>query len=369
MGKTTLQHKSTTHSTNPREALLSRIKGRTAYIPNLKPIFSDWRGTSSRHCSKWVELLRKEAEIRIQSLGFSKAKRKKLQAADFGLFTALWWPDARFEELKTLTYLVIWLFTWDDEIDEPTGAFSGDFDGAQTYREHTLQFVGDCLGLVPVESDFRPLNRIVQSFDIIGSTLRASYDVEQCRRFYDAVARFMEASEIEQRFRLKGQIPTLEEYWAFRLGTSAVYIGSAAGEFSMSSQLPSEVMRCKYMEAIWDETNLIISITNDLVSLKKEMRLDCIDSIVPLTFALTNNIQKAISESLAALKSSKERFNEAAKALLSGQAEDEEMYQRVNRFIEVQKSNCVGNLIWSLETQRYSMLEVVNEDGSQTFTL
>ncbi|RYP47626.1 hypothetical protein DL768_006342 [Monosporascus sp. mg162] len=369
MGKTTLQPKTTTDLTSPREALLSRLKGRTAHIPNLKPIFSDWRETGLRHCSKWVEPLRKEAEIRIQSLGFSKTKQKQLEAADFGLFTALWWPDARFEELKTLTYLVTWLFTWDDEIDEPTGTFSGDFDGAQTYREHTLQFVGNCLGLVPIEPDFRPLNRIVRSFDIIGSTLRASYDVEQCRRFYNEVARFMEASEAEQTFRLRGQVPTLQEYWAFRLGTSAVYIGSAAGEFSMSSQLPSEVMRSKYMEAIWDETNVMISITNDLISLKKEMRQDCIDSIVPLTFALTNDIQKAISESLAALKSSKERFNEAARALLSGQAEDEEIYQKVKRFIEVQKSNCVGNLIWSLETQRYSMLDVVSEDGSQTFTL
>lgn len=280
------------------------------------------------------------------SLGFSHEKKKQLEAADFGLFTALWWPHVRFEKLKTLTYLVIWLFTWDDEIDEPTGAYASDFDGAQTYREHTLRFVGKCLGVATVETELRPLNRIIQSFDIIGASLRSSYDFEQRQRFYDTISHFMEASEAEQRFRLEGQVPTLEQYWEFRLGTSAVYISSAAAEFSMSAKLPSEVMSCKDMGIIWDETNFIISITNDLASLKKEMRLDCMDSIVPLTFAMTTDIQAAISKSLEALRKSKKRFDEATRALLSAQVGDEENYQKVKQFIDVQRSNCVGNLLW-----------------------
>ena len=53
---------------------------------------------------------------------------KKLEASDFGLFTALWWPDTPFEKLQILAYLVIWLFTWDDELDEPTGAFMEDLE-------------------------------------------------------------------------------------------------------------------------------------------------------------------------------------------------------------------------------------------------
>lgn len=283
---------------------------------------------------------------RICSLGFDRKKQKQLEAADFALFAALWWPDAELEKLKIIAYLIIWLFTWDDEIDEPTGEFSDDFDGAQMYRQNTLKFVKSCLGLVPADPSVRPLNRIIQSFDVIGFALRKFYDVEQCQRFYDVVAHFMKESEIEQMFKLKGKVPTLEEYWAFRLGTSAVYVTCAVGEFAMSSRLPPVVMRCKHMETIWQETNVIISITNDLVSLKKEMRLDCLDSVVPLTFALTNDIQDAVSKSLVALRSSKDRFDQAAKALLSEQTEDEKTYHEVQDFIEVQRSNCVGNLIW-----------------------
>lgn len=282
----------------------------------------------------------------ITSFNFSAGKRRRLEASDFASFTALWWPDAPLEQLEILAYLVIWLFTWDDEIDEPTGSYSTDFAAAQEYRERTLRFVGGCLGLVAAEEGYHPQNEIVQSFDVIGSALHKSYDVSQCQRFYDEVSRFMVASEEEQAGRLLGHIPSLEKYWRFRLGTSAVYIGSAAGEYSISSRIPVEVMRSEPMQTVWDETNVIISITNDLLSLRKEMKLDCIDSIVPLTFATTNNVPTAISESVAALAASKERVDAAAKALMIRSYKDEETLKQVQDFIEVQRSNCVGNLVW-----------------------
>jgi hypothetical protein len=262
--------------------------------------------------------------------------------------------------------------------------------------------VGHCLGLNSTSSSLsgednhgdalRPQNEIVQSFDVIGSALRASYNRNQCQRFHDEMARFMAASEDEQAGRLTGHIPSLDEYWRFRLGTSAVYIGSAAGEYSISSRIPDTLMRSDAaMQAIWDETNVIISITNDLLSLRKEMQLDCIDSIVPLVFASTGDVQRAVSEAVGALRAARERFDAAADELLARRYEDEEIRSQVDQFIEVQRSNCVGNLVWrwaspsflgpgsgqrrsadlfySLETLRYKMGELTSEDGSQTFIL
>ncbi|KAI0468831.1 isoprenoid synthase domain-containing protein [Xylaria cf. heliscus] len=331
-----------------RDQLLLNLKGRTARIPDLRPIFEGWKGIHHRHISPYVGHLRKKVDERIQSLNFSDPKRKRLEKADFGLFTALWWPEASFERIQILAYLVIWLFTWDDEIDEPTGAYSEDFNGAQIL--------------------LRPQNGLVQSFDVVGLALRECYDVKKRQRFRDEIAKFMDASEAEQRARLHGEVPTIEDYWAFRLGTSAVYIRSAAGEYSMGVHLPQEVMDSRAMRALWDETNIIISITNDLLSLRKEIRLGCIDSIVPLTFALTNDLHKAISRSVAALSASKQRFDEAAIALLAGRGETDETYRRVFDFIEVRRSNCVGNLIWSDETQRYDVSRAETKDRSLEFT-
>lgn len=282
---------------------------------------------------------------RAISLNFDQGKLRRLEASDFASFTALWWPDAPFERLEILSYLVIWLFTWDDEIDEPTGLYSDDFSGAQRYRERTLRFVGDCLGLTAVDEDFRPQNEIVQSFDVIGAALRDAYDRGQRQRFYDEIARFMACSEDEQRGRLQGHIPSLDEYWRFRLGTSAVYISSAVGEYAMGAPIPPAVVRSAPMQGVWDETNAIISVTNDLLSLRKEMKMDSIDSIVPLTFASTNNVHQAISQSVAALRASKARFDVAAEALLALPCKDG-VRGPLEEFIAVQRSNCVGNLVW-----------------------
>lgn len=269
---------------------------------------------------------------------------------DYALFTALWWPEASLERLQTLAYFIMWLFIWDDEVDEPTGAYSEDLSGAQTYREQTLRFLEDCMGLATAhpreDGRSRSYNHLIQSFDVIGSGLCACYDTSQLRRFYNEMARFIKDTETEQRGRLCGKVPTVEEYWRFRLGSDSMYAVSALGEYSMATHLPPEVMDNGAMRALWDETNIIVSITNDLLSLRKEISRGCIDSLVPLTFASTNDLEEAISLSVAALQASKERFDEAAKNLLVGRAETGELYQQLQAFIEVQRSNCVGNITW-----------------------
>ncbi len=45
--------------------------------------------------------------------------------------------------------------------------------------------------------------------------------------------RFLAKSQREQELRLSGKIPSIEEYWAFRMGTSAVGVGVAALEYGV----------------------------------------------------------------------------------------------------------------------------------------
>lgn len=41
---------------------------------------------------------------------------------------------------------------------------------------------------------------------------------------------FMDMSELEQKRKLRNEIPTLEEYWACRMGTSACGVTTAMCE-------------------------------------------------------------------------------------------------------------------------------------------
>jgi hypothetical protein len=109
---------------------------------------------------------------------------RKLKLADFGTFAALWWPTAPLKQLKILAFLVIWLFTWDDELDEPSGSFADDFEAAQRYRAETARFVRYCLGVhdegkhegVNGQSP-APVNAIVESFRSIGEGFCRYYDL------------------------------------------------------------------------------------------------------------------------------------------------------------------------------------------------
>jgi hypothetical protein len=111
---------------------------------------------------------------REYSIYSDRHKLGALKASDFAFFAATWWPKARYEELRVMLYLTIWLFTWDDEIDEPTGSYTDDLEGAERYRTQTIDFVLDCIGCgdsaVP-----EPTNRIIGSFRDIGEPLASAY--------------------------------------------------------------------------------------------------------------------------------------------------------------------------------------------------
>lgn len=105
----------------------------------------------------------------------NEEKIARLKAADFALFASSWWPQAEFEELRILAFLAIWLFTWDDEIDDPRGSCADDFKVAQVYRTETMNFVEHCLGLVTYEVPPAPSNPIIASFQVIGDHFYDAY--------------------------------------------------------------------------------------------------------------------------------------------------------------------------------------------------
>jgi hypothetical protein len=79
-----------------------------------------------------------------------------------------------------LLYLSIWLFNWDDEVDDPGGEFAEDLDSAERYRAQTAEFVKQCLGLGARSSMMQveaPKNKIVASFKEFGEPLEKAYSL------------------------------------------------------------------------------------------------------------------------------------------------------------------------------------------------
>ena len=70
---------------------------------------------------------------------------------------------------------------------------------------------------------------------------------------------FVDMTEVEQRLFLDGELPTLEEYWACRRGTSAVGACLVMSEFCLEEPLPASAWRDEDFMCIWEQTNVIIS--------------------------------------------------------------------------------------------------------------
>lgn len=94
----------------------------------------------------------------------------------------MWWPRAAPDRLKTCTFWFLWLFTWDDEIDQSTSDLFLNIQNANQFRKESLEYVKFCLGVGDEETakwDFQnspPQRKLIRSLDVIGEELRKVYN-------------------------------------------------------------------------------------------------------------------------------------------------------------------------------------------------
>jgi hypothetical protein len=170
----------------------------------------------------------------------------------------MWWPRAEAKRLQTVTFWFLWLFTWDDEIDQSTSALFINIDDANKFREESFHYVRYCLGVSNKDTHkFRfdvnpPTNKIIHSLDVIGAELQEVYNqgrfsitipqvvfvrntdtipADQILCFVQEIDYYMDCQQREQARKLTGKVPTVAEYWETRMGTSAVTSMLALNEY------------------------------------------------------------------------------------------------------------------------------------------
>lgn len=116
------------------------------------------------------------------------------------------------------------------------------------------------------------------------------------------------------------------------------------------------------MDVLWDETTFGISMSNDILSLKKELQSDGILSAIPLRVCRGIPIQAAVGEAMVELQESIDRMNVGAKKIiLDALPEDKE---KITAYVDVMKTNQTGHHYWSIRSGRYYIVGTVQEDGS-----
>ena len=231
-----------------------------------------------------------------------------------------------------------------------------DGEAAEIFREETMEFVRCCLGL-SCDVGAVPKSRIVQNFEGIGEAMRRVFDREHCARLVYHIGNYISGCRTEEAFRAKGEMPTLEEYWAYRLHSSAVFVTLAANEFAFPGmRLPTSIMESEQMEELWTRANVVVSTVNDLLSLRKEVRGGNAGSMVPIVFVQTGDVQRAVDFTERWIGENVAAFEEAARELEGWSAVwGVKEASAVREFVGGVRAYVSGNLSWSLTGRRYGL--------------
>lgn len=345
--------------------LLDSMRGQTIKIPNLRRVFNGYPAGINPHYKKMIPMVNRKLESSL-----SDGKRiAEIKMADFALFAASNWPRAAWDEYLTLTYLGILLFVWDDEIDIPVRPLASDFQASQSFRNESLGFVKSSLGFGEKGVLPQTRNPIISSFSAISGPLRKSYTRDQLASFLHEVTFSLNMSQVEQEYSLGDRIPTVSEYWACRMGTSAVGPCQAAAEYSIRCHLPRSVIQSHEMKVICEEMNAQIFLVNDILSVKKEVSSGSIMGLIPLIYAQNPDAQAAVDSASKLLHDSVRRSRTAEGQLLRRTARDPKTQETVRSVINVYKENVTGTLEWSLRSPRYGVAGNVDKDGSISITI
>ncbi|MCJ1406095.1 hypothetical protein MMC19_000160 [Ptychographa xylographoides] len=175
--------------------LLASLKGRCMRVPDLGPIFSLWPKNINKHYG----VLKAAANDYLRSFNMTEKKLKKQIEIDYALAGSMMWQQANYNGLRTVTFFVIWLFNYDDEVAEPMGQHSDHSELARGVLRTAVSFVEHCLGLGRQEAIDLPKDPNISRFQVIGDQIRAAYTVEQRQLFFDEMKLYFHACEREQQ--------------------------------------------------------------------------------------------------------------------------------------------------------------------------
>ncbi|KAG0141704.1 hypothetical protein CROQUDRAFT_663498 [Cronartium quercuum f. sp. fusiforme G11] len=344
------------------ELLLESLKGQKIIIPDLWPLYKDWpRGVNKYH-AQMVPVV----DARIERLGFTGDKLQKLKNADFAMCAGAWWPNAEWDEYRILTFLFLWIFTWDDLFESNCLDHEAGPGLAEKCLRETVLFVRSCLGVG--EPGVLPQNPLIRSFDVIAEAMRVAYNEEQRHAVVNGLEAYFKGVQDEQQMVTENTVPPIDRYWNVRINTIAVEPCLAMNEYALNKQVPSYIMRSGSMKILWAECIAGVSIMNDMMSLKKEMHEGTVYNLIPVIYAAHGSVQQAIEASTQLLVCSIERMKIAKEELIA-MCEEPEVKENVENYVNLFFAQCTGTLDWSLRTQRYGMAAYIKDNGTLELVL
>ncbi|TQN73621.1 Presilphiperfolan-8-beta-ol synthase [Colletotrichum shisoi] len=346
------------------QTLITALKGTVIRVPNLYGILKGWPVKANTNYKRLIPVI----ENTFDRLVKPSKLREKYRKANYARFVSLYYPHPEWDQVRILALYIIWLFCWDDAIDQQgTGDLSNDILHAKAHRDNTIRVLENYLGLAHPETKLSfELQNANPELKVIGDELQTVYSLEQRQTFMTQMRRYIDNCHEEQKMRLQGTLPDIESYSDLRHGTAAVWTLCALIEYGLSDNIPEEIRHMDQMQTIWSETSRAIWITNDILSLRKEIPKEGSESIVNAIPILMKHKgispQQAVDDLLAELTTSVTVFEEAAGIL--EQSAGKGGQELMKTYCDACRCMVTGSIQFTLESSRYKLEGCLNEDGS-----
>ncbi|KAK0636731.1 isoprenoid synthase domain-containing protein [Bombardia bombarda] len=369
----TPKHESNDDDLSSNSAIASKLKGKVLEIPKSLLTALQDRGWPAHEGDKdnWsdqqltrYQRLYKDA-IDFLQLVFpdSPMRLQKAIDHDYALFTFHFFPEFEdYEDSWTAGLWAIWLFTWDDEVDVNDGpsSLSEDFEIACAFRRKTVAQIKTFLGLDDdnnhaaethtSDATYTSSGPMI-AFEELSRRIVAKLNRDQRQRFYEQLALFIQATETEHAYHLSGHIfKTVEEMFP-------------------NVVLPSWVTDLDEMKTIEREQDYLISIYNDILSIKKEIANNSVNSMVPILYLSGVPWEEIVQRISKELLASGERFDQAAESLLQKTAGDAQLNESVRQVLHSIRTSCTGTIQYSLLSRRYNSIMKGNKDGGDVIRI
>ncbi|KAK4134773.1 terpenoid synthase [Trichocladium antarcticum] len=346
---------------------LKALHGQRLVIPDLRPVFAAWKqGINPLHGR--VKLA---VEARLARLIEDKRVLEKLTAVDIGLFAAGWFPDAPYDVLETVAVYCVWTFLWDDAIDGAAMPADGSGDGlpaAEQYCRESLAFVRYHLGLgEPGVPEPAAPTAVCEIFAEVGRRVSKYGGLAEKRVFFEHIKEYMDACVLEYKWRLSGKMPSVGEFFSWRLITFSAYMMLDLTRILSRISLPRDILESNELTAMSLSINKLLIIVNELFSLKKELGEGAIANLIPVTMrALGASLESATRSVIQDISDCIESFDKNALAIRAKAAMHHApgVENQILQLTKAYQALATTNLNFSIQTPRYGLLEGRQQDGS-----
>ncbi|KAF5538567.1 epi-isozizaene synthase [Fusarium phyllophilum] len=298
--------------------------------------------------------------------------RSRLTKANLSEQLAGWYPSASREKLEVLTSFQVWMFIIDDLLDQYSIVEQFDYNKLQALLNDCEDYVERSLGVSSqeIEPSTRYLDHdAVLSFEEYASTVRRLYSDNPSyrKRIAKEAIATLKAYQKEAFNRRNAHLPSLDEYLGYRDASSCMKQVAANIEFANGLNLPEYVMESKEIQELYEASVAVMWITNDIVSVRKEIREGFVENIVVLL--AHGDMQRGIDASLDRLQVEIERVNKAADDAARRFAG--EIFERDIALLGKNcKNMCLSSWFWSVKTPRYCLHDInPDADGGFNFMI